>query len=139
MFQIRRHQGKGLKGSINGKEYFVGNAKLIKDLGVSFDASKSSNILHKEKLRSSCDKEKVLGFVMVADEVKAESKQAVQDLHKLGIKVIMLTGDDEKAAKHMASLVGIDEVIAHVLPQINSQRSRSFSCRGRSSLWPETA
>ena len=53
---------------------------------------------------------------MVSDEIKAESKQAVIDLHKLGIRVVMLTGDDEKAAKYMASLVGIDEVVAHVLP-----------------------
>ena len=61
-------------------------------------------------------KQNVLGFVMVADEIKIESKQAIADLHKLGIKVIMVTGDDEKAAKYMASLVGIDEVVAHVLP-----------------------
>ena len=61
-------------------------------------------------------KKKVLGFVMVSDEIKAESKQAVADLHKLGIKVVMLTGDDERAAKYMASLVGIDEVVAHVMP-----------------------
>jgi heavy metal translocating P-type ATPase len=96
-------QGKGLKGSINGKEYFVGNTKLIKDLGVSFDASKIEQYTAQGKTPVIlATKDKILGFVMVADEVKAESKQAVTDLHKLGIKVIMLTGDDEKAAKHMA-------------------------------------
>ena len=54
---------------------------------------------------------------MVSDEIKPESKKTIFDLHKLGIKAIMLTGDDEKVAKYMASLVGIDEVIAHMLPQ----------------------
>jgi len=76
-------------------------------------------------------KEKVLGFVMVADEVKAESKQAVENLHNLGIKVIMLTGDDEKAAKYIASQVGIDEVIAHVLPQDKLAKIKEFQSQGR--------
>jgi Cu2+-exporting ATPase/Cu+-exporting ATPase len=75
--------------------------------------------------------EKVLGFVMVADEIKTESKQAVADLHKLGIKVIMLTGDDEKAAKYMASLVGIDEVVAHVLPADKLSKIKELQSQGR--------
>ncbi len=76
-------------------------------------------------------KEKVLGFVMVADKVKAESKQAVEDLHKLGITVVMLTGDDERAAKHIASLVAIDDVIAHVLPQDKLQKIKEFQAQGK--------
>ena len=125
-------QGKGLKGSINGKEYFVGNTKLVKDLGVSFDASKIEQYTsHGKTPVILATKEKVLGFVMVADEVKTESKQAVADLHKLGIKVIMLTGDDEKAAKHMASLVGIDEVVAHVLPQDKLAKIKELQSQGK--------
>lgn len=125
-------QGKGLKGLINSKEYFVGNAKLIKDMGVSFDSSKIEQYTSQGKTPVIlATKEKVLGFVMVADEVKAESKQAVADLHKLGIQVIMLTGDDEKAAKHMASLVGIDEVIAHVLPQDKLAKIKELQSQGK--------
>ncbi len=110
-------KGKGLKGLMGGVEYFVGNAKLIEDLKLAFDASKLDQYTTQGKTPVIlATKEKVLGFVMVSDEIKAESKQAVIDLHKLGIRVVMLTGDDEKAAKYMASLVGIDEVVAHVLP-----------------------
>ena len=114
-------QGKGLKGIIGNSEYFVGNAKLMSDLGVTFDDAKLEEYTKQGKTPVIlATKEKVLGFVMVADLIKAESRQAVTDLHKLGIKVVMLTGDDEKAAKYMASLVGIsvplDEVVAHVLP-----------------------
>ncbi|MDQ5954826.1 MAG: Copper-translocating P-type ATPase, partial [Patescibacteria group bacterium] len=76
------------------------------------------------------NREKVLGFVMVADTVKKESKQAVADLHKLGIKVIMLTGDDERAAKYMASLVGIDEVVAHVMPADKLEKIKEFQLAG---------
>ena len=75
--------------------------------------------------------EKVLGFVMVADEIKTESKQAVADLHKLGIKVVMITGDDERAAKYMASLVGIDEVFAHVMPEDKLEKIRELQSQGR--------
>ena len=68
---------------------------------------------------------------MVADEIKLESKQAVDDLHKLGIKVVMLTGDDEKAAKYIASLVGIDEVAAHVLPQDKLAKIKELQSQGK--------
>lgn len=75
--------------------------------------------------------EKVLGFIMVADEVKAASKQAISDLHGLGIQIVMLTGDDEKTAKHIASLVGIDNVIAHVLPQDKLVKIKELQTQGK--------
>jgi len=124
-------QGKGLKGVINGTEYFVGNTKLVSDLGVSFDATKLNEFTAQGKTPVIlATKEAVLGFVMVADEIKPESKQAVADLHKLGIKVVMLTGDDEKAARHIASLVGIDEVVAHVLPQDKLEKIKELQAQG---------
>ena len=125
-------QGKGLKGTIKGSEYFVGNAKLMKELGVAFDASKIEQFTAQGKTPVIlATKEKVMGFVMVADEIKPESKQAVANLHKLGIKVVMLTGDDERAAKYMASLVGIDDVVAHVLPQDKLAKIKELQSQGR--------
>jgi P-type Cu+ transporter len=111
-------QGKGVQGFMTGIEYFAGNTKLIQDLKLSFDDTKLSEFTAQGKTPVILTtREKVLGFVMVADEIKAGSKQAVADLHKLGIKVVMLTGDDEKTAQYIASLVGIQDVIAQVLPQ----------------------
>jgi Cu2+-exporting ATPase/Cu+-exporting ATPase len=125
-------QGKGLKGTIGGIEYFVGNAKLILDLNLSMDMSKIAAFSAQGKTPVIvATKEQVLGFVMVADEIKPESKQAIADLHKLGIKVVMLTGDDERAAKHMASLVGIDDVVAHVLPQDKLAKIKELQSQGR--------
>lgn len=125
-------QGKGLKGLIKGNEYFVGNVKLIKDLAVTFDASAVERFTAQGKTPVIlATKEKVLGFVMVADEIKRESKQAVADLHKLGIKVVMLTGDDEKAARYIASLVGIDDVVAHVLPQDKLAKIKELQAQGK--------
>jgi Cu+-exporting ATPase len=125
-------QGKGLKGSINGTEYFVGNAKLVSDLKISFDPTKLNEFTSQGKTPVIlATKEKVLGFVMVADEIKAESIEAVKNLHALGIKVVMLTGDDEKAAKYIGSLVGIDDVIAHVLPQDKLAKIKKLQSQGR--------
>jgi Cu2+-exporting ATPase/Cu+-exporting ATPase len=125
-------QGKGLKGTVDGSEHFVGNTKLMKELGVAFDASKIEQFTAQGKTPVIlATKEKVLGFVMVADKIKSESKQAVANLHKLGIKVVMLTGDDEKAAKYMASLVGIDDVVAHVLPQDKLAKIKELQSQGR--------
>ncbi|HAS80785.1 MAG: ATPase, E1-E2 type:Copper-translocating P-type ATPase:Heavy metal translocating P-type ATPase [Candidatus Nomurabacteria bacterium GW2011_GWE1_32_28] len=124
-------QGKGLKGSVKQVEYFVGNIKLIKDLNLSFDQTLLEEFTSQGKTPVIIStKEKVLGFVMVADEIKPESKEAINALHKLGIKVVMLTGDDEKAAKHIASLVGVDEVVAHVLPQDKLLKIQELQSQG---------
>ena len=125
-------QGKGLKGMIDGREYFVGNAKLIQDLNLSFDTTILEQYTNEGKTPVIlAEKEKVLGFVMVSDIVKKESKQAVSDLHKLGIKVIMLTGDDERAAKYIASQVGIDEVVAHVMPADKLNKIKELQDKGQ--------
>ena len=125
-------QGKGLKGTIQGIEYFIGNAKLISDLKISFDVTKLNEFTSQGKTPVIlATKEKVVGFVMVSDEIKSESIEAMKNLHELGIKVVMLTGDDEKAAMYIASLVGIDDVIAHVLPQDKLAKIQELQSEGR--------
>jgi Cu2+-exporting ATPase/Cu+-exporting ATPase len=125
-------QGKGLQGTVNGTVYFAGNAKLVSDLKLPFDSTKLNEFTSQGKTPVILTtKEKVLGFVMVADEIKQESKQAITDLHRLGIRVVMLTGDDEKAAKYIASLVGIDDVVAHVLPQDKLEKIKVLQSQGR--------
>jgi Cu2+-exporting ATPase/Cu+-exporting ATPase len=125
-------QGKGLKGNIGGVEYFVGNAKLVSDLGLNFDMAKLNEFTSQGKTPVIlATKNKVLGFVMVADEIKPQSIEAVKNLHTLGIKVVMLTGDDEKTAKYIASLVGIDDVVAHVLPQDKLNKIKELQAKGQ--------
>ncbi len=125
-------KGKGIKGNINGTEYFVGNSKLINDLGLKFDFSKLEEFTLEGKTPVIlATKEKVLGFVMVADEIKLEAKQAIDDLHDLGIKVVMLTGDEEKTAKYIASLVGIDDIVANVLPQDKLLKIKELQSQGK--------
>ncbi|MFA6459294.1 MAG: heavy metal translocating P-type ATPase [Candidatus Paceibacterota bacterium] len=132
VFNFEGIQGKGLKGIVKGIEYFIGNTKLVSDLKVSFDSTKLNEFTSQGKTPVIlATKEKVLGFVMVADEIKAESVEAVKNLHAFGINVVMLTGDDEKAAKYIASLVGIDDVVAHVLPEDKLKKIQELQSQGR--------
>ncbi len=125
-------QGKGVTGLVGETQYYAGNTKLISDLGINFDTTKIEQFTAQGKTPVILStKEKVLGFVMVSDEIKPESKQAVANLHKLGIKVTMITGDDERAAKYIASLVGIDEVLAHVLPQDKLAKIKELQSQGK--------
>ena len=124
-------QGKGLKGLVDDTEYFIGNTQLMDELGIAFNQNQLDQYTAQGKTPVLIStKDTFLGFVMVADEVKKESKDAVMSLHKLGIKVVMLTGDDEKTAKYIASQVGIDEVIAHVLPQDKMDKIKMLQAQG---------
>lgn len=125
-------EGKGVRGIINNVEYFVGSPSLMKDIGVPFDEQVLEKYTHEGKTPVILStKEKVLGFVMVADEVKEESKKAIADLHALGIKVIMLTGDDQKTAEYIASRVGIQEVMGHALPQDKLEKIKQLQLQGK--------
>jgi len=124
-------EGKGIVGFVNETEYFVGNTKLIKDLGMPFDFSAIEKYTMEGKTPVIvATKNEILGFVMVSDEIKNESKKAVADLHKLGIKVIMVTGDDERAAKYIAGVTGIDEVVAQVMPEDKLKKIKELQENG---------
>ncbi len=124
-------QGKGITGIIEGVQYFVGSTKLIQDLKLSFDISYVEEFTAQGKtpVMLATSKE-VLGFVMVADTVKEESKEAIKNLHSLGIKVVMLTGDNKKTAQYIASSVGIDNVVAEVLPEDKLNKIKELQKEG---------
>ena len=125
-------KGKGVKGIIAGVEYFAGNAKLVKDLNLSFDYKS----LEKETLEGKtpvilATKEKVIAVVMIADMIKPEAIDAVKNLHSLGIKIVMLTGDDKNTASYIGKLVGIDDVFAEMLPEEKLNKIKEFQSQGR--------
>lgn len=111
-------KGKGVTGEVAGKQYFLGNSKLLADHGLSFDQATLAQETKEGKtpviLMTSTQ---VLGVAFVADALKDEAKEAVAALHRLGIKVVMLTGDDRNTAAFIAREVGIDDVVAEVLPE----------------------
>lgn len=111
-------KGKGVRGDIGGATYFAGNIKLAKDLGISFDFSSLASETERGETPIILMTEKsILATATVADALKEGAEEAISRLHALGIKTVMLTGDDKNTAKHIARLVGIDEVVAEVLPE----------------------
>lgn len=125
-------KGQGLKGVIGGVLYYAGNAKLLQELNLPFDAQsiREETIAGKTPIILAT-KEKVLGVVMVADAIKPAAIEAVVRLHKLGIKTIMLTGDDRNTAQYIAKQVGIDEVVAEVMPVDKLNKIKELQSQGR--------
>ncbi|MFA5841443.1 MAG: heavy metal translocating P-type ATPase [Candidatus Paceibacterota bacterium] len=125
-------KGKGLKGIVSGAEYFVGNIKMISDLNIVFDKAE----LEKETAQGKtplilAGGGKVLGVFMVADAIKPEAIEAVKNLHRLGIRVVMLTGDDKNTALAIAKQVGIDDVVAEVMPEDKLKKIKALQAEGK--------
>lgn len=131
--KIKNLAGKGMEGSYSGKQYFLGNKRLMeerkvwnKEVATVYDELSSEG----KTPVFIADKDKVLGVIALSDQVKAESKQAVSQLHKLGVKVAMLTGDTNAAAQPIAKQLGIDTVFAEVLPEDKYKHIRELQDKG---------
>ena len=111
-------EGKGLKGSIDGTEYYAGNVKLAKDLQIHIDEQSIQTLGKQGKTPIIFMTQKhIIGYIGIADTIKDDAVETVKNLHALGIKVAMLTGDNKKTAQYIANQIGIDRVIAEVLPK----------------------
>jgi len=125
-------KGQGLKGTIGGVEYYVGNTKLIQDLNLPFDIKMIEEETSNGKTPVIlATKQKVLGVVMVADSIKPEAIEAVKNLHKLNIKIVMLTGDNKNTANFIAKQIGIDEVVAEVMPEDKLNKIKELQSQGK--------
>ena len=116
---FKAESGNGLSGEYNGKRIIGGSKKYISSIiGISNDILSKADKLSEEgktPLFFMLDN-KLLGIIAVADVIKEESPQAIKQLQNMGIKVVMLTGDNERTAKAVGKLAGVDEVIAGVMP-----------------------
>lgn len=126
--------GHGIESTINGQAILAGNRKLMDDRGISMTAleAESDRLAEEGKtpMYIAID-DSLAGIVAVADVVKASSKAAIDSLHKMGIEVAMITGDNRKTAEAIAKQVGIDRVLAEVLPQEKSNEVKKLQNDGR--------
>lgn len=124
--QFRSFGGFGVRAVIEDQTIIVGNQKMMRDSTINLDSCLTiinrlqvegktvmivaSQLNNREKTASA------IGVIAVADQIKPEAKEAVSDLHKLGIEMVMITGDNETTANSIARQVGIEKVMADVLP-----------------------
>ncbi|MCX6787483.1 MAG: copper-translocating P-type ATPase, partial [Candidatus Kaiserbacteria bacterium] len=123
-------KGKGLTGIIGGVRYHIGSAALAKELGAKFESLEQDTKEGKTPVVLVANGI-TLAVAMVADAIKPEAIDAVKNLHALGIKVVMLTGDDKNTARFIANQVGIDEVVAEVLPEDKLNTIKELQAQGR--------
>ena len=119
---------------IDGKKYIVGNLKYIKsNMNVSGEMkSLAENLSEQGKTPIFiADTMHMLGIIAVADVIKEESPQAVENLNRMGIDVIMITGDNEKTAHAIGKQAGVNNVVAGVLPQGKEKVIRDLSKQGK--------
>jgi Cu+-exporting ATPase len=110
--------GKGVKALIAGQQFFVGNRRLVQDLEISNSLQAKAQSLQAaaKTVVFVGDEQKIIALIGIQDTPKISSKQAIADLKKAGLKTIMLTGDSRFVAQAIAQKVGIDRIIAEVLP-----------------------
>ena len=122
--------GKGVRGKVGGTLYFAGNEKMMEENGIPLKADHKARIeafAGEGKTPLLFAKEKTLiGILAVADVVKATSRDAIGALREAGIRTIMLTGDNEVTARAIQKEVGVDEVIAGVLPAQKEEKVAQF-------------
>ena len=127
--------GKGVVGNYKGKKIFFGNRKLMHSNRIKLGNDTEKNLQKLEEegktaMLLAVNKE-LIGIIAVADTIKESSKEAIDELHKMKIEVLMITGDNERTAKAIAGQIGIDNVIADVLPEQKAEKIKQLQKKGK--------
>lgn len=128
-------EGRGVKGMLDGKPILVGNPAFMEVNNIDYPTEAQSEVSRIEKEGKSVTliayDRKILGLIGVADTIKATSERAISELKRMGLELIMLTGDNEYTAKAIAAKLGIEKVRAGVLPQDKAQEVKGIQEGGR--------
>ena len=125
--------GKGVTGDINGKQVLLGNAKLLDDLAIPHDYQERFDLLEKEAktvVFLSVDGQ-LKGLIALQDVPKENAREAIAKLKKRGLRTVMLTGDNAGVAHAIAEQIGIEEVIANVLPEEKAHEIHKLQKQGK--------
>ncbi len=129
--QFEAFQGKGVRALINNVEYIAGNERLINDWHITYDKEAiKQEVANGQTPVLLATKHELLGVVLIADTIKANAAAAIKRLHAMGIRSIMLTGDNLTTAKYIAAQAGIDEVVADVLPEDKLLKIKELQKKG---------
>jgi Cu+-exporting ATPase len=125
--------GHGVQAEIEGINVMVGNVRMFEAQGISLNGLGSQVARLQSEAKTAmlvAVNNHPAGLIAVADTVKDGSKQAIEELHRMGLKVAMITGDNQKTAEAIAHQVGIDQVLAEVLPEGKSSEVKKLQANG---------
>ncbi|MBT6574607.1 copper-translocating P-type ATPase [Candidatus Falkowbacteria bacterium] len=127
--------GMGVKGRINGQEVLIGTEKLMLQNNILFDEKVRKQKLELEDQGKTvmiiAIAKEVAGLIAVADVVKETSRQSIEKLREMGIETVMLTGDNQRTAEAIGNQVGIDKVLAQVMPEEKAQQIKKLQAEGK--------
>ncbi len=126
--------GHGVKAKLNGREILIGNRRLMKDFDIEIENKEAMISALEEKgntVMILAQDRRIIGLIAVADTLKENAEEVVKGLKDEGIEVVMLTGDNERTAKAIGSKVGIDRIIANVLPDEKSKVIKELQAEGK--------
>lgn len=126
--------GHGIEVTIENQSLLLGNKKLMIDRGISIDTVEtvSDTLAGEGKTPMYIAKDgQIVGIIAVADTVKANSLKAIEKLHKMGLEVAMITGDNKRTAQAIAKQVGIDHVLSEVLPEEKANEVKKLQAEGK--------
>ncbi len=126
--------GRGVEATVEGHRVTLGNRRLMDERGLALGdlASQALRLADEGKTPMFVAVDaKVLGIVAVADTVKEDSREAIATLHRMGLEVVMMTGDNERTAQAIARQVGVDRVLAEVLPETKAEQIKALQGEGK--------
>jgi Cu+-exporting ATPase len=126
--------GYGVVGDVEGKRTLIGNPAMMKKYGIAMDSLEAAGVRIAEEGKTPlwiAIGDRLAGMIAVADRIKPTSILAIRQMHAEGLRVIMLTGDNERTAHAIARDAGVDEVIAGVLPEGKVEAIRRFQAQHR--------
>ncbi|RYF24492.1 MAG: cadmium-translocating P-type ATPase [Flavobacteriales bacterium] len=127
--QTEEIAGHGLKATVNGKDLLVGNFKLLDKFNVSYDIDLTSIVYTVIAIAYGG---KFVGYITIADSIKADAKITIEKLHQLGIKATMLSGDKTSVVKYVAGELGIDNAFGDLLPEDKVNKVKEIKARNES-------
>lgn len=125
--------GLGVKAKINGRLYYVGSRRLLLEKGIPLTQTQNDEVSRLEEEGKTVlllgDEQSLSGILAVADKLRTEAQETIGMLKRLGMKVVMLTGDNEKTAEAIAHQAGVDEYLAQLLPEDKVKAVRELKTR----------
>lgn len=127
--EVEEIPGHGLKGSVDGKVFLVGNFKLLSKFNISYTID--PNTIVYTTIAIALDS-RFVGYITIADSIKEDSAQTIQLLHKLGVKATMLSGDKSTVVAYVAKELGIDKAYGDLLPEDKVNKVKEIKAMGES-------